>query len=85
MGRNRKQNKELQNALNNINESSRTVAENTGQISEKLDDIKNVTEKSSKSKIPLISLIVAIITLLVAVGGLSVVDVYHRLKSVAEV
>ena len=49
MGRNRKQNKELQNALNNINESSRTVAENTGQISEKLDDIKNVTEKSSKS------------------------------------
>ena len=85
MGRNRKQNKELQNALNNINESSLTVAENTGQISEKLDDIKNVTEKSSKSKIPLISLIVAIITLLVAVGGLSVVDVYHRLKSVAEV
>ncbi len=85
MGRNRKQNKELQSALNNINESSRTVAENTGQINEKLDDIKNVTEKSSKSKIPLISLIVAIITLLVAVGGLSVVDVYDRLKSGTEV
>lgn len=85
MGRNRKQNKELQSTLNNISESSRTVAENTGQINEKLDDIKSVTEKGSKSKIPLISLIVAIITLLVAVGGLSVVDVYDRLKSGAEV
>lgn len=85
VGRNRKQNKELQSTLNNISESSRTVAENTGQINEKLDDIKSVTEKGSKSKIPLISLIVAIITLLVAVGGLSVVDVYDRLKSGAEV
>lgn len=85
VGRNRKQSKELQGALNNISESSRTVAENTGQLNEKLDAVKSDTEKISKSKIGILSLIVAIITLLVTFGGLSVADVYGGWKSGAEV
>lgn len=79
MGRNRKRDKEVQSTLNNINEgiwaaaeSSRATAEATAQTNEQLRAIKSDTEKSSKSKIPLYSLIVAVITLVVAISGYSV-------------
>lgn len=105
MGRKRKQDKEMQSTLNNINEgiwvaaentaktneklddlteTSRAAAENTAKTNEKLDAIKGDTEKSSKSKIPLYSLIVAVIALVVTVSGLSVAGIYDRWKAGAE-
>lgn len=107
MGRNRKRDKEWQNTLKDISESSRSNAEHSRQISEKLDDlnegsraiayhteqtnekldaIKSDTEKSSKSKIPLYGLIVAVIALIVAISGYSVKSIIdgRNLDSEAE-
>ncbi len=84
MGRKRKQDKELQSTLKDISESNRAIAENTVQTNEKLDAIKDDTEKSSRSKIPLYSLIVAVIALVVTVSGLSVSGIYDRWKAAAE-
>lgn len=58
--------------LDKLTESSRATAENTAQTNEQLRAIKSDTEKSSKSKLPLYSLIVAVITLVVAISGYSV-------------
>lgn len=93
MGRNRKRDKEWQNTLKDISESSRANVEHNRQISEKMDDlnegnraiayhaeqtneqlkaIKSDTEKSSKSKLPLYSLIATVIALVVTISGYSV-------------
>lgn len=74
----------MQSTLNNINEGIWAAAENTAKTNEKLDVIKGDTEKSSRSKIPLYSLIVAVIALAVTVSGLSVASIYDRWKAGAE-
>lgn len=58
--------------LDKLTETSRATAESTALTNEQLRAIKSDTEKSSKSKIPLYSLIVAVITLVVAISGYSV-------------
>lgn len=58
--------------LDKLTETSRATAENTAQTNEQLKAIKSDTEKNSKSKIPLYGLIVAVITLVVAISGYSV-------------
>lgn len=58
--------------LDKLTETSRATAESTALTNEQLRAIKGDTEKSSKSKIPLYSLIVAVITLVVAISGYSV-------------
>jgi len=58
--------------LDKLTESSRATAESTALTNEQLRAIKSDTEKSSKSKLPLYSLIVAVITLVVAISGYSV-------------
>lgn len=58
--------------LDKLTETSRATAESTALTNEQLRAIKSDTEKSSKSKLPLYSLIVAVITLVVAISGYSV-------------
>lgn len=58
--------------LEKLTETSRATAENTAQTNEQLRAIKSDTEKSSKSKIPLYGLIVAVIALVVTISGYSV-------------
>lgn len=58
--------------LDKLTETSRATAESTALTNEQLRAIKSDTEKSSKSKIPLYSLFVAVITLVVAISGYSV-------------
>lgn len=70
--------------LDDLKESSRATAENTAQVNEKLDVIQEVTVRSSKSKIALISLIVAVIALVVTVSGYSVAGIYDRWKAGAK-
>lgn len=84
MGRNRRTDRELKNTVGAIKENSQTIAENTVHTNEKLDDIKNdidTIKKSSTSKLPVI---IAIITLLVAISGVSIVGMIDRFKSRTE-
>lgn len=84
MGRNRRTDRELKNTLNAIKESSQTVAENTRSTNEKLDDMKSDVAEirdSSTSKLPII---IAVITLLVAISGVSVVGIIDRMKAKTE-
>ncbi len=88
MGKYRKQDRELKEAVSELKESARAIAENTSQTNEKLDDFKEDTvaiRKSSTSKIPLYSLIVAVIALFVTISGLSIVGIYDRWISKPEV
>ena len=67
MGRNRKADREFKSTLDVIKESSQTIAKNTEHTNEKLDAMKSdigEIKKSSTSKLPVI---IAIITLLVAI------------------
>lgn len=77
-------NRQIGEKLDDLNEISRATAENAVQTNEQLKAIKSDTEKSSKSKIPLYSLIVAVITLVVAISGLSVAGIYEKWKAEAE-
>ncbi|MDE7017991.1 MAG: hypothetical protein K2P65_10550 [Lachnospiraceae bacterium] len=84
MGRNRKADRELKNTLDAIKESSQRIAENTGRMNEKLDDVKSGVseiEKSATSKLPII---IAIIALLVTISGVSVVGMIDRMKAKTE-
>jgi hypothetical protein len=84
MGRNRKADREFKSTLDVIKESSQIIAKNTEHTNEKLDvmrsDIGEI-KKSSTSKLPVI---IAIISLLVTVSGVSVVGVSDRWKSKME-
>ena len=84
MGRNRKADREFKSTLDVIKESSQTIAKNTEHTNEKLDAMKSdigEIKKSSTSKLPVI---IAIITLLVAISGVSVVGILDRWKSKTE-
>ena len=80
MGRKRNINREHKNTLDAILESSQTIADNTGCANEKLDrigkDIKSIKE-SSASKVPIV---IAIIGVLVAFSGVTVVGIIGRWK-----
>ena len=80
MGRNRK----FKDTLDVIKESSQNIAINTEYTNEKLDAMKGdigQIKKSSTSKLPVI---IAIITLLVAISGVSIVGIWDRWKSKTE-
>lgn len=84
MGRNRKADREIKSTLDVIKESCRTIANNTEHTNEKLDVMKSdigEIKKSSTSKLPVM---IAIISLLVAVSGVSVIGVFDRWKSKTE-
>lgn len=84
MGRNRKADREYKSTLDVIKESSQIIAKNTEHTNEKLDAMKSdigEIKKSSTSKLPVI---IAIITLLVAISGVSVVGILDRWKSKTE-
>ena len=71
----------MKDDISAVREISQTVAVNTERTNEKLEDMgSNVNEikKSTSSKLPII---IAIITLLVAVSGISVAGVIDRLKA----
>lgn len=81
MGRNRKAGREHKSALGVIEKNSQTIAENTEHINEKLDDIKSDVGKiqgSTASKLPVI---IAVITLLVTISGVSVAGIWNGWNS----
>ncbi len=84
MGRNRKADREFKSTLDVIKESSQTIAKNTEHTNEKLDDIKGDIGEIKKSSTSKLSVIVAIITLLVAISGVSVIGILDRCKSKTE-
>ena len=65
-------NRQISEKLDDLNEGSRAIAYHAEQTNEQLKAIKSYTEKSSKSKIPLYSLIVAVVALVVTISGYSV-------------
>lgn len=81
MGRNRKTDRELKSTLDVVKESAQTIAKNTEQTNEKLDDMKSDIGKITESSTSKLPVIIAIITLLVAFSGISVIGVYDRWKS----
>ena len=88
MGRNRKKNRETNNDMDAIKENSKTIAENsqtivenTARTNEKLDDMKKDVTEIRKNKV---GTIIAIITLLVTISGVSVAGVIDWLKSKTE-
>lgn len=81
MARNRKADRRFRSALDIIKENSQTIAENARHTNEKLDVMKSdigEIKTSSTSKLPII---IAIITLLVAVSGVSVIGIWDRWKA----
>ena len=81
MGRNRKMDRGFKSTLDGIKESAQTIAKNTGRTNEKLDDMKSDIGKITKSSTSKLPVIIAVITLLVTVSGVSVIGVYDRWKS----
>ena len=88
MGRNRKTNREANNNMDAIKENSKTIAENsqtivenTAHTNEKLDDMKKDVTEIRKNKV---GTIIAIITLIVTISGVSVAGVIDWLKSKTE-
>ena len=81
MGRNRKMDRGFKSTLDGIKESAKTIAKNTGRTNEKLDDMKSDIGKITKSSTSKLPVIIAVITLLVTVSGVSVIGVYDRSKS----
>lgn len=84
MGRNRKPDREFKNTLDVIKESSQTIAINMEHTNEKLDAMKSDIGEIKKSSISKLPVIIAIITLLVAISGVSVVGILDRWKSKTE-
>lgn len=88
MGRNRRTDREYKNTLDVVKENSKTIAENsqtivenTARTNEMLDDVKKDVVEIRKNKV---GTIIAIITLLVAISGVSVVGVIDWLKPKTE-
>lgn len=84
MTKNRKTDREYESTLHAIKDIGQTIATNTKHTNEKLDDMKgDVSEikKNSTSKLPII---IAIISLLVTMSGVSVVGILNMWKSKTE-
>ncbi|MBD5532817.1 MAG: hypothetical protein HDQ98_11600 [Lachnospiraceae bacterium] len=81
MGRNRKAGREHKSALGVIEKNSQTIAENTEHINEKLDDIKSDVGKIQESTASKLPVIIAVITLLVTISGVSVAGIWNGWNS----
>lgn len=74
----------MKDDISAVRESSQTVAANTERTNEKLEDMGSDVSEIKKSTTSKLSIIIAVITLLVAVSGISVVGVIDRLKAKQE-
>lgn len=81
MRRNRKTDREYESTLHAIKDINQTIATNTKHTNEKLDDIKGDVAAIRTSKLPII---IAIITLLVTISGVSVAEILNMWKSKTE-
>lgn len=81
MGRNRKTDRELKSTLDVVKENAHTIAKNTEHTNEMLNDMKSDIGKITKSSTSKLPVVIAVIALLVAFSGVSVIGVYDRWKS----
>lgn len=78
MPKNRNQNKEIVKTLHKIYDNSDAIAQHTQFTNEKLDAIKNDTERIKKGRISKIALVIAIITAVATVSGVTIKDIVQK-------
>lgn len=91
MRKSRKTDREVKNTLDVIKENSKTIAENsqtvvmnTERTNEKLDDMKSDMAEIRKNSASKVGTIIAIITLVVTISGVSVAGLIDRWRAKTE-